>query len=211
MPSSHPVPLWEAASVLMMASKVLYNLAHNPPSPHSSPLPATIPAALCTVTELGLCWFPSLKEHGLTWKRGQILTARMARCSQKTALSSWRASSFLKGNPSGLFHGCHVPQSNFFHEAFPITTLQPANQVQSGCPNPVSPRILDSFLTPHPHLVQVPASGSLSFWSEDRDCVISFTIVSSTLTRIWHIEDIQQMAVEWKYKWINDYQLPLFP
>lgn len=194
-----------------MASKVLYNLAHNPPSPHSSPLPATIPAALCTVTELGLCWFPSLKEHGLTWKWGQILTARMARCSQKTALSSWRASSFLKGNPSGLFHGCHVPQSNFFHEAFPITTLQPANQVQSGCPNPVSPRILDSFLTPHPHLVQVPASGSLSFWSEDRDCVISFTIVSSTLTRIWHIEDIQQMAVEWKYKWINDYQLPLFP
>lgn len=194
-----------------MASKVLYNLAHNPPSPHSSPLPATIPAALCTVTagtvlvpQPERAW-PHLKARANPDStNGQML-------SENCALSSWRASSFLKGNPSGLFHGCHVPQSNFFHEAFPITTLQPANQVQSGCPNPVSPRILDSFLTPHPHLVQVPASGSLSFWSEDRDCVISFTIVSSTLTRIWHIEDIQQMAVEWKYKWINDYQLPLFP
>ena len=209
----HPFPPWVETSVPTMASKVLCDSAYQPPLTSFFSFPCYYSGFLCSVTQKRDNTVPQPQRawpHLKVRANPDSINSQMP--SDYCTLSSWRASSFLKGNPSGLFHGCHSAQSNFFQKAFPITTphslpiTSRPDVLTSSLPaawTPTSLHIQTDSKCPFP-LLCLPLDWGSGY-------VILFTIVSPTLTKIWHVEGIQQMAAEWKYKWINDYQLPLFP
>lgn len=197
MPSPTP-SLWVEASILIMASKTLHDLATIPPLPLSSLLPTNIHCTLCTVAWRGDDAVPpAWKSMASAWKLGQSPTALTAGSCQITALPGAEQQ---VPSSRGIQVLCSMAARVIFQEVFTITSPQCSNDVWAGCPNHVLPQ--------HPaRSLSVPVLIHLSLsppGQRTETVLISFTILSPTLTRAWNIEDTQQMAVKWKYKWIND-------